>query len=193
MGVVRRVALIRGMVGMGGCGRVAVASFSSPLANPSVVRGETWCHGWDPRDGCAAALAVAAGRRLTSRSRSAPCCRQSAATLAAAAEEKPCRETSGVTVYSSKISATKSSTPCAALSCSSIVTSGIGVAVGIGQHTVPLVSPEVKSDVRRGEGRAMGERPSGFADEIEQSRECTQNCIHSWYETARVSTKAVVR
>ena len=75
--------------------------------------------------------------------------------MAAAAAEKPCSEPSGVRLWSSKISAIKSSTPWAALSCSSIVTSGIGVAFGMGPHTVPLALPEVKGDVRQGEGRAM--------------------------------------
>ena len=112
--------------------------------------------------------------------------------MAAATEEKPCRETSGVTVYSSKISATKSSTPCADRSCSSIVTSGIGVAFGIGHDTLPFASPEVKSDVRQGEERAMGERLGRLADETEESGGCTQNCTHAWYETARGGTKAVV-
>ena len=62
---------------------------------------------------------------------------------------------SGVMLESSKSSATRSSTPCAALSCSSIVRSGRCAASGIRQHTVPFVSPEVKSDSRLGEGRAM--------------------------------------
>ena len=47
---------------------------------------------------------MAAGRFFTSRSRSSPCCRQRAATVADAAAEKPGRETSGITLCSSKIS-----------------------------------------------------------------------------------------
>ena len=38
---------------------------------------------------------------------------------------------------------------------SSIVSSGGGVVSGISQHSVPLVWPEVKPDVRPGERRAM--------------------------------------
>jgi hypothetical protein len=52
---------------------------------------------------------------------------------------------------------TESSTPCTALSCSSIVRLGVCVVLGIAHHTLPLVSPEVKSDVRQGEGWAIGE------------------------------------
>ena len=37
----------------------------------------------------------------------------------------------------------------------------------------------------------MEARPSGLADEMESSGECTQNCTHSWYETARLCMKAV--
>ena len=38
----------------------------------------------------------------------------------------------------------------------------------------------------------MGERPNGLGDEIQSACGCTQNCTHSWYETARLGTKAGV-
>ena len=36
----------------------------------------------------------------------------------------------------------------------------------------------------------MGGRPNGLAAEIQSACGCTQNCTHSWYETARLGTKA---
>ena len=79
-------------------------------------------------------------------------------------------EPSGVRLCSSKSSVIKSSTPCAARRCSSIVRSGGRAASGIRQHTVPCVSPDVTSDSRLGEGRAIGTRPCGRAPRPARTR-----------------------
>ena len=70
--------------------------------------------------------------------------------MAEAAAEKPCGETEQYSL--------------AALSCSSIVRSGLCVAFGIGQHTLPLQRLEVKlkwavKRRRYGEWRAIGASP----------------------------------
>ena len=145
--------------------------------------------------GSAAALAVAAGRLLTSRPRSSPCCRQRAATVAEAAEENPCPETSGAKLQSSNNSATRSSTPCAARSCSSTVSSGVCVASRIGTHTLPLAVPKVKFDVRQGEGQAMTERPRGLSGQNSSGQSSVPRTVPSLGAKRSVSVRkrSVVR
>ena len=163
MGVVHPVSLTLGVVGRGGLWLVAVAFYSSPSL--------AWCHGRDPRGGSAAALTVAAGRFFTSRSRSSPCCRQRAATVAAARLGEAL--SGGLGDHAVKLEDLSDQEQYALCRSELLLDREVGDRCGLrhGHDTVPLVSPEVKFNVgwgrRNGDGGYPGDqraRPAGLMD-----------------------------